>query len=394
MTDAALSPAQRRRGLIAVIACMAVTAMIYGLSWPLFSLRLEAMGASETAIGLNASAQAIAIFAIAPIMPWLLGRFGAAWVMITSILASIVALMLCPMLPNQDAWFVLRFFIGAFGHMMWIAGETWINEIAEEKNRGRTMALYGMALGFGSAIGPTVLTTVGLDGWTPFVLASGLTLISTIPIIIALGSVPRSEPVPAGSRSHAWRSVIRSMVHAPLPMLLNLCFALIFGAFWTFLPIYGPAVGLSVDTAIILLTFQSLGGIVMQYPIGWVADRMDRRLLSLILVTVTSVAYLAMPVALADPMWAWPYVFFLGGMSGAIYSLALTLIGERFRGADLAGASTMFTVMWNMGALIGPPVTGMVMASQGLTAFPYVLFVMTVAFLPITLASYLNRKRG
>ena len=121
---------------------------------------------------------------------------------------------------------------------------------------------------------------------------------------------------------------------------------------------------------------------------------MDRRLLSLILVTVTSVAYLAMPVALADPMWAWPYVFFLGGMSGAIYSLALTLIGERFRGADLAGASTMFTVMWNMGALIGPPVTGMVMASQGLTAFPYVLFVMTVAFLPITLASYLNRKRG
>ena len=52
-------------------------------------------------------------------------------------------------------------------------------------------------------------------------------------------------------------------------MLLNLCFALIFGAFWTFLPIYGPAVGLSVDTAIILLTFQSLGGIVMQYPIGW-----------------------------------------------------------------------------------------------------------------------------
>ena len=262
--------------MAAVMACMAVTAMIYGLTWPLFALRLEDMGASEAAIGWNAAAQAIAILAVAPLMPWLLGRFGAAWVMIASILASIVALLLCPLLPDQDIWFVLRLFLGAFGHMMWIAGETWINEIAEEKSRGRTMALYGMALGVGSAIGPTVLTFVGLDGWTPFLLAAGLTLVSTIPIAMALGSVPRADGGHGGMRAHAWHSVVRSLVHAPLPMLLNLCFALIFAAVWTFLPIYGPVVGLDLDTAIMLLTFQSIGGIIMQYPIGWIADQIDR----------------------------------------------------------------------------------------------------------------------
>lgn len=379
--------------MVAVIACMTVTALIFGLSWPLFALRLEEMGSSESAIGWNAAAQAIAILAVAPMMPWLLARFSAAWVMIVSILASIVALLLCPLLPDEDVWFVLRLFIGAFGHIMWIAGETWINQIAEEKSRGRTMALYGMALGLGSAIGPTVLTFVGIEGWTPFILAAGLTLVSTIPIAMALDSVPPSEHDHGGAHGHAWHSVVRSLIHAPLPMLLNLCFALIFGAVWTFLPIYGPVVGLDADTAIMFLTLQSLGGIVMQYPIGWVADRMDRRLLSVILVGVSCVSYLFMPGALADPFWAGPYIFFLGGLSGAIYSLALTLIGEQFRGASLAGASTMFTVMWNIGAFVGPPATGTAMAVGGLEAFPYVLVVMTLIFLPVTVASYLRRKR-
>ena len=380
--------------MVAVITCMTVTALIFGLSWPLFALRLEEMGASESAIGWNAAAQAIAILAVAPMMPWLLARFSAAWVMIVSILASIVALLLCPLLPDEDVWFVLRLFIGAFGHIMWIAGETWINQIAEEKSRGRTMALYGMALGLGSAIGPTVLTIVGIEGWTPFLLAAGLTLVSTIPIAMALDSVPPRESDHSGAHGHAWHSVVRSLFHAPLPMLLNLCFALIFGAVWTFLPIYGPVVGLDADTAIMFLTLQSLGGIVMQYPIGWVADRMDRRLLSVILVGVSCVSYLFMPGALADPFWAGPYIFFLGGLSGAIYSLALTLIGEQFRGASLAGASTMFTVMWNVGAFVGPPATGTAMAVGGLEAFPYVLVVMTLIFLPVTIASYLNRKRA
>ena len=72
-------------------------------------LRLEAMGASETAIGLNASAQAIAIFAIAPIMPWLLGRFGAGMGDDHLDPGQHRGPDVMPMLPNQDAWFVLRF---------------------------------------------------------------------------------------------------------------------------------------------------------------------------------------------------------------------------------------------------------------------------------------------
>jgi MFS family permease len=250
-----------------------------------------------------------------------------------------------------------------------------------------------------------VLTGVGFDGWTPFVLVALLTAVSTVPIFMAIGSVPSlahdgGATAGHGRRaglvafSHAMRAVAGSLIRAPLPMLLNLCFAMLFAAVWTFLPIYAPNVGLDVDTAVMLLTIQSLGGIVMQYPIGWIADRIDRRLLSMILVAVMSGAYLAMPAALGDPFWAAPYMFFLGGMSGAIYSLALTLIGERFRGRDLAGASTMFTFMWNVGAFLGPPIMGQVMGMAGLGAFPYVLFAMTVVFLPVAVASVLRRKRA
>jgi predicted MFS family arabinose efflux permease len=50
--------------------------------------------------------------------------------------------------------------------------------------------------------------------------------------------------------------------------------------------------------------------------------------------------------------------------------------------------------MWNVGAFLGPPVTGKVMESAGLGAFPYVLFAMTVVFLPVAVASYMRRNRA
>ena len=151
MNDAPLSPVDRRRNLVAVTAAMAATSLIYGLSVPLLSLILEARGVGGTLIGSQAAVQSAAILLISPFLPRYMSNVGPAILMLGAILVSLVAFLLLAVFPSMLAWFVLRFTIGAAGAVLWVCGEAWINQVAEDSTRGRVIAIYSMAVSAGFA---------------------------------------------------------------------------------------------------------------------------------------------------------------------------------------------------------------------------------------------------
>jgi MFS family permease len=155
-------------------------------------------------------------------------------------------------------------------------------------------------------------------------------------------------------------------------MIVNLLVAITFGSLASFLPVYGPDVGLPRDSVFLLLTLLSAGGL-LQYPIGWLADRINRRLLAVIVMAVMAVLFALMPAALADPLLRWPYVVMLGGGMMGLYTLGLTLLGARFRGVDLGASTTVFQVMWNTGMVVGPFAVGFTMDVAGAGAFPWTM---------------------
>ena len=118
LIDGALTALQRRQNLVAVIAAMAVTALIYGLSLPLLSLVMDAHGVHPTLIGLSTAVQAIGIVLMAPFLPAYMSRSGPAVLMLGAILVSLVAFLLLPVFTSIGSWFVLRFVIGAAGGVL------------------------------------------------------------------------------------------------------------------------------------------------------------------------------------------------------------------------------------------------------------------------------------
>ena len=210
MSEAPLSPLDRRRNLIAVTAAMAATSLIYGLSVPLLSLILEDRGVGGTLIGSQAAVQSVAILLISPLLPRYMSRVGPAILMLGAIVVSLVAFLLLAVFPSMLAWFVLRFTIGAAGSVLWVCGEAWINQVAEDSMRGRTVAIYSMAVSAGFALGPAVLSVTGTRGLTPFVVSGAVMLLSALPLLTVLQNSPMlpKAPAPTGltlGADHPWR---------------------------------------------------------------------------------------------------------------------------------------------------------------------------------------------
>ena len=386
LDERSLTASQRRRSLFAVIASLTVQSLIFGLSMPLLALVLDSQGVDKTLNGLSAAAQSVAIFVVAPFVSRLIAMFGTARLMIGTALLSIIIFLLLPVFPNVYAWFPLRFLLGLCGAVGWIAGEVWINMIVEERIRGRAIALYSAALAGGMSVGPFVLAHTGTEGWAPYLIVAALALVSTIPLLFAANISPTVK-------GHPSTGLASFVLRAPSALLLNAVFAAAYMAIITFLPIYAINLGLDQATSLYLLTVMALGGLAMQLPIGWLADHMNRLLLVILSILFTVAGLAAMPFLIAVADWNMIFIFIFGGVMASLYTLALILLGERFEGADLASATTVFGVMWGLGSIVGPPLGGQGMELWLPHGLPLIVGVLFLVYLPFPVVEYLRRRR-
>ena len=106
----------------------------------------------------------------------------------------------------------------------------------------------------------------------------------------------------------------------------------------------------------------SLGNVVLQYPIGLLADRFDRRLLLILFAILVAAGTAGLPFFLMDPIWRWILLFLWGGIMGGIYTCGLALVGQRFKKDELAGANATFIFTYEVGTLAGPVIGGFAMS--------------------------------
>ena len=366
----------RQRSLIAVIASMVVVNLVYGLTLPLLSLVLDAQGVSKTMNGLSIVAQACAGVVIAPFAPRLLMRIGAARSM--QLATIVAALMLVALGTTQDvyAWFPMRFLLGASATVLWSASEAVINELADDDWRGRIIGIYGSAGAAGFALGPLVLVITGTDGMLPFVVTAAFITFASFPLLWLRNETTAEENQGNTSLSRIFRIV-------PHIMLLNLTYAAAIEAFIAFFPLFGIHIGLGEVRSLSLLTTFAFGGVLLQLPLGWLADHMQRDRLLLICLLLTMIGFAALPGMIEKPIGGPAFAFALGGVEGMIYALGVILLGQRFRGGELAAASVLYTGMWGAGTMIGPVLVGAGMDLFGNQWMPYLIAGIYLCYLPV-----------
>jgi MFS family permease/uncharacterized membrane protein HdeD (DUF308 family) len=386
---------ERRRALVAegiptrsnwpAMASLIATAMIfgltYGLSAPLLALSLSRDGFGEGFIGANAAMHAVGVLAIAPWLPGLAWRSGPKLPIAAALLVAAAALALFPVMPSIWLWFPLRIALGAASEILFVMSETWLSQLSDERTRTRTMAIYTASLSLGFALGPVILTVVGTEGLAPFLVGGGFALLALLSIAMPWVQTPTFE-------RPAHPNLLRYLWLAPIALAATLINAAVETAGMSFLPLYAMRVGWAEQPATLLLSVLLLGAILMQLPIGWLGDRMDRRRLVIGLGLLSAVGALIWPLVIDTPLLAYPVLFLWGGVFVGIYTVMMALVGSRFKGGDLVSVYTVMSIAWGAGAFFGPGAAGAAMdvARHGL---PFFAVLVCAAF---TLLAILRRN--
>ncbi|HUL19285.1 MAG TPA: MFS transporter, partial [Steroidobacteraceae bacterium] len=115
-----------------------------------------------------------------------------------------------------------------------------------------------------------------------------------------------------------------------------------------------------------------LGDACLQIPLGWSADRFGRRRVHALCALLCAGAALALPLGLMASATRWPCLLVMGGTAGALYTLAIVRLGDRFSGNALISANAFVGLLWGAGSLGGPLLGSLsmeVLAPHGLMLF-------------------------
>ena len=379
---------QRGLSLAAVIAASFGVGLSFGIGFPLTALTFEAWQQPNWMIGLAGAIPAIAVLIALPILPRLVARLGAVAAIAGGCLAGAVGFLALYAFPLPWAWIGIRLLMSAGFALPWLAGETWINTVAREETRGRVIAIYAIAFFSGFSAGPIILQTLGLSGFWPFLVGAAGTAIAGVPILLARRLAP--EFCHDGSRSFA-----SAMGLAPVAMA-----GAFIGGFaeisnLSLIPNVALAAGLSPDSALWLLSTMTAGGVALQFPIGWLSDKVSRFTVTIALAIVFIVLALALPMALTTPLAAIVVAFLIGGVILGFYTVGLAIIGEHVGAKDLAAANAAFLVMYQAGAIVGPFVAGIAMTTSPVTGFvATVVTLMAVSGIVLLVLERNGRRRA
>lgn len=337
----------------AVCSAVISIGLALGVTMPLVSLRLEGWGYDSFAIGVMAATPAVGVLLGASLAGRLAARFGTTTLMQACLLLGAVSVAMLAVVQEYAVWVALRLFIGVALTVVFILGESWINQLAVEKWRGRLVALYGTGYALSQLCGPLLLTALGTDTDSGFWTGTGLLIGGSL---LLLG---RTGAPAVNAHSASGRGLPAFCRKLPAIAWAVMLFAAFEAMMLTLLPIYGLRQGFTQEVALLMVSVVVVGDALLQLPIGWLADRMSRQTLFRGCGVVLLCSSLAIPLLLQTPV-IWPVLVLFGASAGGLFTLSLILIGERYRDDELVRANAHVAQLWGIGCLIGPLSTGAV----------------------------------
>jgi len=382
-----LTPQQRIRCMIALVAALAVVSITSSLNWPILSEALRNQGYSETMIGINAAAQFAGIIVVALAAPRIIPALGFFKAIALGMIVLAVTLIALPAFRSFETWLVIRFLLGMGNSLLFTTGDTWMNHIVNDRVRGRWMGIYvtvGMA---GWAVGPVLGAYLDPDTYWPFVCG----LLAIVVAAAFLLPTRKLDVRLSASKQGVALGLAAVFFAAPTVLLASAMFGVVEGAMQSFAHLYTMDVlgaqFRQIGYAVIWVG--SIAAVFFQYPIGWLADTVNRSwlLITCVLALMVSIFLFPFLVEGGRHSWwqpqalaLWAVVSVWGGSMGGIFTVGITLLGERFRDAELLSANAVFSVLFGVGGLLGPFLVGTAMSAIGPAGFPLSLLAAVVIY--------------
>ena len=337
-----------------------------GMHFTLVGLRGGIEGFSATELAIVTSGYFLGFLSGARLTPVLIQRVGH--VRVFAALGSFMSagLIALPLLTEPWAWTLLRVLIGFCMSGIYVAAESWLNAASTNETRGKVLSAYMIAQTLG-IIGAQGLLTLG-DAATSalFIGASILVSISFAPILLSAATVPAVEV----ARPMPLRALFSS---SPLGAVGIFLLGGVYATQSGMGAVFGTQIGLTADQIALFVAMLFAGALVLQFPIGWLSDRMDRRKL---IFGAAALGAAACAAGWVSGGGLWPLMavaFFAGGVTTPLYALFLAYTNDFLSAEDMPAASGGLVFTFGLGAILGPLATGWAMEGLGPFAFWLVL---------------------
>ncbi len=364
---------QYLKSLFVVASCVSIAGVSMGFTLPLMTLSLDREGGSGSLIGLVGSMLGIAIVLYSPLVPACISFFGMKRYVLICLLVESLMFISLKLFTLPQYWIVIRFVMGMAVAGIFIASESWINHLARPENRGRILALFNISLGIGFASGPLILIVTGTESWTPFITGALIHLVALVPLLFIKNPRMNLE-APSQFSPFAFILIAPALCAA---VVLTAGTETLMGSFFHF---YSIRLGHSEDDMHKMLSIFFIGGIIFQYPIGWLADHMNIRKLLLILGIICLLCIGIIFQVAQDILLLKIMLFCWGGIVASIYTTVLTAVGQEYRDSDLIAANTSFGFLWGIGGLM-PLIGGQATEYFNRNGLLYAALILTLVFI-------------
>ncbi len=356
-----------RRGIIEswpLFLGMLLLMISNGLLVTLLTLRASELGFSQTQIAFMQAAYPLAALFGCLAAPRIVAAVGH--IRTFGALASLcsAAALIHMVTADPWSWAAMRALAGFCFPGLYVVAESWLNGRADNRSRAALLSIYFITQTGGTALGQLFLGIPDPAGNLLFVIVSVLISLSLVPMLL---SAQQGQAFEAPARI----SVRELFAISPLGLSVSFVNGISQGAFYVGLGIFGVGLGLPAGQVGLLVAAGTLGGVLGQFPLGALSDRIDRRLVIAGAAAVALAACLAVWMS-AVHLAAGPLLYVAVALVGAfvlpLYSLGVAHTNDRLAPAQMVAASGGLVLVMNVGIVLGPPAAGLAISHLGAPA--------------------------
>jgi MFS family permease len=369
------SPSISPWSIASPLAGGAIHAMGSGLFHTLIPLRLVADGYGPNVVGLVVGAEGAG---------FLIGCLGSkrlirsvgevrAYAALSAI--SAVLIMAWGFSPHIGILMLIQAAIGFANAGQAVVIESWMNAMVSNANRGRVLTLYVLVIGLFYGLGQLLATNLDPGGFPLLMVSASLYTIALVPVTAVWVGEPQLH-VAVGVR------IFHTFKISPIGALACLLTGLISSTFASIGPLYGLGLGFGQAQIVMMMASTQLGALFLQFPLGYLSDRLDRRAMMLWLSVALAVLCAAMLLLHAGlPFWIFILAFSLfGGLTEIFYPLGVAHANDKADPQEFVTLSSNLLLIWAFGGTVGPAVISMGVEPFGANVFFYYAIALALVF--------------
>ena len=348
----------------------------HGLQGNLLGVRSVIEEFNFIATGTMMSGYFVGYFFGATMVPKLVGKVGHIRVFAAFASISSLAILVHAVFVNPIVWTCARFLTGFSIVGIFIVVESWLNDRANNRTRGKVLSIYMFVSLIGLAIGTLLLNFSNPEKYEPFILISVLLSMALIPILLAKRKPPKFKKIIGIKIKDLYKI-------SPLGVVSMFCTGFIHSSIFTLGAVYAATMNFTIFEISLFLFLITVSGAFFQWPIGYYSDRHDRRLI-IILCTFLSVIFCFLSILSVgehpeimhlsidweiNKIMFFIFITLYAGAALPLFTLNLTYVNDFVEKGKFVAAGAGLQIIFGLGAMGGPILCSLFMYQYGSNGF-------------------------